>query len=139
MSPTLRLAFLYALAALASGFMLGPLREWVVAPRIGRLGATLAEMPLLLGFCWVVAGRLVRRLPARAARIRMGVAAVALLLVFEFTLGVALRGWNLSEWLADFLTAPGLVTMLAYLLMAAWPALQAAPVRRTADPSSIRR
>ena len=129
MSRELRGAALYALLAFAAGFVLGPIREWVLLPRIGRLGATVAELPLLLGWCWLAAGWVLRRLrvPPGAARLRLGLAALALLLAVEFAVGAALRGWDAREWLADFLTPPGLAALAAYLVFALIPRLQRQP------------
>ncbi|MBS7791210.1 hypothetical protein KTR66_14495 [Roseococcus sp. SDR] len=123
MSAELRGASLYVLAAFGLGFLLGPLREFVLAPRIGRVAALLLELPLMLGFCAWIAPRLLRRcrVPPGRARLRMGFTALLLLLALEFFAGVALRGWDLRAWLAQFTTPPGLVTLLGYLVFALIP------------------
>lgn len=123
MSRDLRAAVLYVLAAFGAGFVLGPLRELVLAPALGRVAALLVELPLLLGFCWWIAPRIIRRyaIPAGPARLRMGLAALAMLLTLEFTMGVALRGWDFDDWLRDFATVPGLITLAAYLVFALLP------------------
>jgi hypothetical protein len=123
MSAELKAALLYVLAAFGLGFLLGPLREFVLVPRIGRVAALLVELPLMLGFCAWVAPRILRRcaVPPGIARLRMGFAALSFLLALEFFTGVTLRGWHLREWLADFATPPGLVTLLAYLAFALIP------------------
>jgi len=123
MSRDLRAALFYVLTAFGVGFVLGPLRELVLAPALGRMAALLVELPLLLGFCWWIAPRIIRRCAVApgAARLRMGFAALALLLTLEFTLGVAVRGWDFVDWVGDFATAPGLVTLAAYLLFALLP------------------
>lgn len=123
MSAELKGAILYVLAAFGMGFLLGPLREFVLVPRLGRGPALLLELPLMLGFCAWIAPRILRRcmIPPGLARLRLGFAALALLLALEFLTGVALRGWDLREWLADFATPPGLLTLLAYLVFALIP------------------
>lgn len=123
MSAELKGALLYVLTAFGLGFLLGPLREFVLVPRLGRVTALLVELPLMLGFCAWVAPRILRRCAIRPGlpRLRMGFAALSLLLALEFFTGVALRGWDLREWLADFATPPGLVTLLAYLVFALIP------------------
>jgi hypothetical protein len=90
---------------------------------MGRLAALLVELPVMLAFCWWIAPRIIRRcaIPPGEARLRMGFAALSLLLLLEFFTGVALRGWDLQAWVADFATPPGLVTLLAYLLFALLP------------------
>jgi hypothetical protein len=123
MSRELHGAALYVLAAFGLGFLLGPLREFVLAPRIGRLAALLVELPVMLGFCAWIAPRILRRcrIPPGLPRLRAGFAALSLLLALEFLTGIALRGWDLRGWLADFATPGGLVTLLAYLVFALIP------------------
>ncbi|MEI6159200.1 MAG: hypothetical protein WCP77_05135 [Roseococcus sp.] len=123
MSRELKAAILYVLAAFGVGFLLGPIREFGLVPMMGRLLALFVELPVMLGFCWWIAPRIIRRcgIPPGEARLRMGFAALSLLLALEFFTGVALRGWDLQEWLADFATPPGLVTLLAYLIFALLP------------------
>ena len=123
MSRELKAAILYVLAAFGLGFLLGPIREFLLVPAMGRLAALLVELPVMLGFCWWIAPRIIRRcgVPPGEARLRMGFAALSLLLALEFFTGVALRGWDLQAWLTDFARAPGLVTLLAYLIFALLP------------------
>lgn len=125
MSRDLRGAILYMLAGFGFGFVLGPLREFLLVPAIGRVFALLVELPLLLAFCWWMAPRILRRCRVEpgVARLRMGSAALALLLTLEFLVGVAVRGWDFSEWVADFATPPGLITLLAYAVFALIPRL----------------
>jgi len=113
---------LYALVAFAFGFVLAPVRELLLAPRVGLLAATLAELPAMLLFCWWLAGRLARGLPGPRARLAMGAAALAALLLAEFGVGAALRGRDLAGWLRHFATAEGAATGLSYLVFAALPA-----------------
>jgi hypothetical protein len=112
---------LYALAAFAFGFLLGPIREFWLAPAMGRFPATLVEIPLMLGFCWWLAGRGVWTLPQGAPRLLMGGVALALLLAAEFFLGLLLRGWGLAAWLRHFREADGMLTAAAYLAFALLP------------------
>ena len=123
MSGELKAALIYVLAAFGLGFLLGPLREFVLGPALGRVPALLVELPLMLGFCAWLAPRLLRqcRVPPGLARLRMGFAALTLLLALEFSTGVALRGWSLRAWLAGFATPHGLVTLAAYLVFALIP------------------
>ncbi len=110
---------LYAAGAFGLGFLLGPIRALVVAPRVGAFAATLAERPVTLGFCWWLAGRLARPMPGRGARLGRGAVALAALLLAEFGVGAALRGWGLAVWLRHFATAEGAATGVAYLVFAA--------------------
>ena len=64
MSRDLRAALLYLLAGFGMGFLLGPLREFILAPMLGRLAALFIELPLLLGFCAWIAARSPKGPPA---------------------------------------------------------------------------
>lgn len=121
MSSELRAALVYVLLAFALGFVLGPLRELLLAPALGRVGALLVELPLLLAACWWLAPRVMRRVPPGVGRLRVGFAALALLLFLEFTLGMVLRGWDFPTWLESFWTAHGAVTLAGYWLFALIP------------------
>lgn len=122
---------LYALAAFGFGFVLAPVREFALAPAIGLLAATLVELPVMLAFCWWLAGRLARALgPSLAPRAVMGGAALGLLLLAEFGVGVFVRGWDFAGWLRHFAAPEGAATGAAYLVFAALPALRRASARR---------
>ena len=133
MRRELHAAILYAIAGFGMGFLLGPLREFLLVPALGRLLALGIELPLLLGFCFWIAPRILRHRPQPpgAARLRMGVAALALVLLLDFILSVTLRGWDLREWFESIASLPGLVTLGAYLIFALipfWSRGPAAPV-----------
>ncbi len=95
----------------------------MLVPAIGRVPALLVELPLLLGFCAWIAPKILRRCAVRAP-LAMGLCALALLLILEFCVGVAVRGWDFADWLADFATLPGLVTLAGYVVFAALPAMR---------------
>lgn len=120
-SAELRAALVYVFLAFALGFLLGPLREFLLAPALGRVAALAVELPVMLGFCWWLAPRAARGVPRGAARLRMGFAALAMLLALEFGVGMALRGFTLAEWLGHFATAEGALTLFAYTLFALLP------------------
>ncbi|MCX8133005.1 MAG: hypothetical protein N3D18_03465 [Roseococcus sp.] len=127
MSDETRAALAYTALAFALGVLLGPLREFVLAPRIGRLSALMMELPVMLAFCWWLAPRVMRRLPPGLARLRAGLAALGFLLLLEFTLGQALRGFTLNEWAAQFGTREGALTLIGYIAFALIPWLRPAP------------
>ena len=103
---------------------MGTIRVLFVAPRLGELAATLAEVPVMLvaGFfaCrWAIRRWQVPRvLPIRLA---MALWFLALLLVFEMLLGAALFGRTAADqWAA--LTAPaGLLGLTAQIIAAFFP------------------
>jgi hypothetical protein len=100
--------------------VLGPLRELVLAPRIGGMPAALAEAVAMAGLLWLAARLATATVPPeRATRaVVAGVALGLVVLVLEVALGVALEmsglasaraprslaelavGWALLAWLA---------------------------------------
>ncbi|MCU0888259.1 MAG: hypothetical protein MUC64_09650 [Rubritepida sp.] len=123
-SAELRGAVGYVFIAFALGFLLGPLRAFVLAPVVGDLAALLIELPIMLGFCWWLAPRVARGVAPGAPRLRLGAAALVLLLVLEFGVGAWLRGWNLREWLGLFATTGGAVSLCGYVVFALIPWLR---------------
>jgi len=117
------LAYLVPVFGLAFG--LGVLRTLWIAPLTGPLAAVAAEVPLLLAWSWLVAGRVLRRwpLPLRD-RIAMGALAFALLMLAEAGLALA-TGQNLRGFLGDMATPAGALGLAGQLAFAALPALRA--------------
>ena len=119
---------LYFAGAFALGFALGVLRTALVEPRVGKLLAVLAELPLMLTACWFLCRGVTEivELPATAgARLAMGLLAFALLLAAEaalFRLLFALR--PLDDFVADLVTPAGLAGLAAQGLFALCPLAQ---------------
>ena len=116
----------YALLALAAGWVLGPLRELVVAPWLGPLPALLLEVPAMLAACVLAARWTVRRfaVPARfGPRLVMGLVALAVLLAAELAGSMAVRGLSPGAWLARAATLPGALSLGMFALSAALPLL----------------
>lgn len=116
----------YALLALAAGWVLGPLRELVVAPRLGPMPALMLEAPLMLAACALAARWTARRfaVPTQIGpRAVMGLAALAVLLAAELAGSMALRGLSPGAWLARAATPQGLIPLGLFLLFAAMPLL----------------
>ena len=119
-----RAGLLYFAIALAAGMTLGPLRILFLVPRLGERAAELLELPLMVGICWVAARWSARRfgVPATTGpRLAMGGLAAALLLAFEFTLVLRLRGFTLGDYLAQRDPVSGLAYYASVALMALLP------------------
>ena len=74
----------------------------------------------------VVARWVIRRFhvkPEFGSTISMGLVALGILVPAELAGVVWVRGLSLPEYLASFATAPGLVSLLMFLLFAAMPTL----------------
>lgn len=123
----------YFAVVFAVGWVLGPLRELVIVPRLGRFAGVVMEAPLMLAASLVAARWIVRRLAVPRAldtRLAMGGVAFALLMAAELLGARWLRGLSFAEYLARFGTPAGLVSLLLFLLFAVMPAL----VPRTPPP-----
>ena len=94
----------YFIVVFAAGTILGAIRMLLVAPAIGKLAAVALELPILLGWSWIVAGWLLRRRvpPSRAFRLVMGGTGFALLLAAELSLTLLLPGSSVVAFLARY-------------------------------------
>ena len=121
----LRAAIAYWAVVFALGFVLGTIRTLWLAPAIGLVPATAAELPVMLGASWWASGWLVRRFAIERERagLVMGALAFALLMAAECALAVGLTGETPGEWLAG-LAQPhallGLAGQIAFALMPWW-------------------
>jgi hypothetical protein len=116
----------YFALVFGAGFVLGALRVTLVVPRLGVRYAELLEMPLMLIVIVSAARWVVRRFELPAAplpRLRVGIAALALLVVAELLLSVALTGRTISEYVASRDPVSGTVYLLMLVFFAAMPAL----------------
>jgi hypothetical protein len=117
---TLKAGAIYFSLVFAVGWILGPIRELWAVPHFGRL-------TVLMLIAMIVAARLVIRrfqVPqAHGATISMGLIAIGLLFPAEIAGVLWVRGLSLQEYLASFVTAPGVISLLMFLLFAAMPTL----------------
>jgi hypothetical protein len=118
----------YFLLLFALGWVLGPVRELVLAPRVGRAVALLVEAPVMIAAMALAARWVVRRFafaPDPIPRAGIGATALVLLLAFELAGVRWVRELSLAEYLATFDWIGGAVTVATFLLFAAMPALVA--------------
>jgi len=100
---TLKAGLLYFALVFGAGFLLGPIRILWVVPRFGARTAELLEAPIMLAITIIVASWITRRFKVPrtpSSRLGMGVMALVLMLVAEFTLVLWLRGLSIREYLA---------------------------------------
>lgn len=127
-----RAGLVYFAVVFAVGFVLGPVRELVLAPRLGALGALLVEAPAMVLAIVLAARWIVRRfdLAGRvAAAARVGAVALGMLALAEFAGAQLIRGLSTAGYLALLATAPGLVSIALFALFAAMPTILAAARR----------
>ena len=118
---------LYFLLVFAAGFLLAPLREWVLAPRIGTMWAELAEMPPMFAVMYVSAGWLAHRpaLQNRNSRLlSAGALALSLMVLAELGVLFGLLHTSLEEYIGRRDPVSGTVYLLMLVLFALLPWLR---------------
>ena len=116
-------AFYFA-AMFGLGFLLGMVRQVLLLPRFGATAAAAMEaVPMLLGMALAApwAARLAEVPPTLPARLRMGLAGLALLALAETALDWQLRGQAL--WLERTRTPAGWIGLGLLAAFAAMPVL----------------
>jgi len=124
----LKAGAVYFLFMFAVGWILGPIRQLWAVSRFGRLTSVLVEAVIMLIAMIVVARWVIRRFhvkPEFGSTISMGLVALGILVPAELAGVVWVRGLSLPEYLASFATAPGLVSLLMFVLFAAMPTIVA--------------
>jgi hypothetical protein len=130
-----RAGLLYFLVAFAAGFALGTARVLLVAPALGETAAVLLELPVMLAIAWVACRRLAAPVPATAAaRLTMGVVALALLAGAETLLGIGL-GRPLAAQLAALGTPPGALGLAGQVAFGLLPTVQLGCPRGRTGPA----
>lgn len=119
-----RAGVLYVALVLALGFLLGVMRNLLLAPAVGETRAVLLELPVMLLASWVCCRFALSRLSVPAGdRLLMGGTFLGLLLAAEAALGLAL-GSTLQSIVREWQRVPGSLGLAAQLLSAAFPLLQ---------------
>jgi hypothetical protein len=109
------------------GFLLGPIRVLWLEPRFGPIIATACEAPFML-LAMVVAARWAPRVLhiRRDAKtlVLIGIGALVLLQIADFSVGFWLRGITPTELVLQFLTAQGNIyaALLALFAIMPWAA-----------------
>ena len=122
----LRSGLTYFLVVFGAGFLMAPVREWLLAPRIGAFWAEMAEMPVML-LVIVLAARWSARRPALAGyagrALGAGFFALSLMLLAEFLVMHFLRQLTIAEYLAGREPVPAAIygfSLLIFALLPAW-------------------
>lgn len=116
----------YFACVFAVGFVLGPIREFWVIPRVGRVLAILAESVVMLGVSVFFAKRILRRFAipkSGGRRLAVGLIAFGLLQIAEAVLAFWWRGQNLLQYISSFWSVPGAITLLVQMAFGAIPAV----------------
>ncbi len=121
-------ALAYFAIVFAIGFVLGTLRVLLIVPRFGETTAVLLELPVILVSAWLICRWVMRRWAVSrrpGARLFVGLAALAMLLVAEVLLGLTLFGRDLAGQLAEMTQGSGALGLAAQLIYAFFPVVQA--------------
>lgn len=123
---SLKAGLIYFLLVFALGWVLGPIRELWAVPRFGRIPVLLIETVIML-IAMIVSSRwVIRRFnvpQALGSTIPMGLVAFGILAPAEIAGVLWVRGLSLQEYLASFVTVPGLISAVMFMLFAAMPSL----------------
>jgi hypothetical protein len=95
-------SILYFIVVFGAGFLLGPLRVFLLVPRVGERTAELIEAPIMFAVTFFVARWIVRRFLSAASaarRLAVGLVALALLLAAEIALTPRLWGVSFPDYL----------------------------------------
>lgn len=97
----LKAALAYFALVFGAGFILRPIRILFIVPRFGVFVAELMEYSLMLVVIVAAASWLVRKFQIAEQTLMVGVLALGLVMAFEFTLVLWLRGLTLTEYLSE--------------------------------------
>ena len=125
--------FFYFLIVFAVGFALGTVRVLFVVPRIGEGTAELLEQPVMIIASFVTARFVVRRftIDNGSHALAAGLFALLLLIFFELTLVLGLRGLSLSEYIESREAVPFVAYLASVLLFGLMPFLVMAIGKRS--------
>ncbi len=124
MPDVARAAVAYFLPVFAVAFLLGTVRQLLVAPLTGPLIAVALEVPVILILSWWVAGQTLRRWPLHLhGRLAMGALAFGILMLAELALALAL-GQTPRQFLAAMASPAGALGLAGQLGFALIPALR---------------
>ena len=127
----------YFALVFGTGFILGAIRVTLVVPQVGERIAELIEMPFMLVAIVFAARWVVQKFkipPILSLRLGMGLIALALILMLEFTVVLRLRGLTLAEYFQNRDLVAGTVYYLMLGVFAVMPWLVG--TRNAIDPQA---
>jgi hypothetical protein len=122
----LKAAALYFAIVFGGGFVLGTIRTIWIVPSFGTRRAELMEAPIMFAITVLASRWVFRRFATRASfpgRIAVGLFALGLLLLSEFTVVLWIRGLTIAEYLAGRDPVAGTVYVVLLAAFALMPSL----------------
>jgi len=110
----------------AVGWILGPIRELWAVSRFGRVEATLLEATIMLVAMVLAARWVIQQFEVRQTlppTIAIGLVALGVLIPAEIAGVVFVRGLSFQDYFSGFLTAPGMISLVMFLIFTAMPSL----------------
>ncbi|HEX5874148.1 MAG TPA: hypothetical protein VFY60_05820 [Pyrinomonadaceae bacterium] len=117
----LKAAAVYFALVFGTGFVLGIIRILFLVPRFGARVAELMEAPIMLMVIVLAARWLVRKFQLGSHALSVGFLSLGLMVAFEFTLVLWLRGLTLSEYFRERDPVAAVVYYAMLLVFAAMP------------------
>ena len=120
----LRYGIVYFAAVFGAGFLLAPVRELWLVPRVGQMWAELAEMPVMFLVMYFTAGWLARRPMLKRSPGRLlliGLFALSLMLLAELGVMFYVRGIGLKAYIELREPVSGAVFLLMLVVFALLP------------------
>ncbi len=124
-----------------AGFVLGTLRVLVPVPRFGERYAELMELPVMIAVSYIAARLAVRWFAIRTAgaAIATGLFALGLLVVFEATLVLGLRGLTFAEILESRDPISFWAYVVSLIVFAVMPVILVGGERKTVKRITVHR
>jgi hypothetical protein len=120
----LRYGLIYFVAVFSAGFLLAPVRELILVPRLGQMWAELTEMPVMFLVMFLAAGWVARR-PVLQHRLStllgIGMIALALMLLGELGVVYFVNRISLQTYIDQREPVSGVVYLLMLLVFALLP------------------
>jgi hypothetical protein len=119
--------FAYTLGVFVFAFAVGTIRVTLVAPRLGTLLAVIIEAPIVLAVSWRVSLWCTRRFNVSRdarARILMGAAAFAVLMLLELGFSVLVFRETVSHYLGKYTSTTGVIGLAMQGCFATLPWIQ---------------
>lgn len=132
----LKAATFYFAVVFGAGFILGPIRILFIVPRLGVRLAELIEAPVMLVVIVLAANWVVRKFRLTINGLPAGFLALGLMIAFEFTVVLWLRGLTLAEYFQERDPVASFVYYLMLLVFAVMPFLLARKARSNYDAPS---
>ena len=118
-------ALLYFFIVFGAGFILGPIRVFLIVPKLGIRWAELLEMPVMLTVIYFASGNINKRFPLSPAdRLGFGLLALGIAFAADLAVAVFLQGRSIRDALLDRDPVSGSAYYVLLIIFAILPRLR---------------